>query len=91
LAALRAAVGAVAETHKLPTENLLAPDHLRRIAWTPPDEASLGVIEETLAGLGARQWQIDLTAEVIAAGLAAAAAAVNGDPGADDDEDVDAP
>jgi ribonuclease D len=91
LAALRAAVGAVAETHKLPTENLLAPDHLRRIAWTPPDEASLGVIEETLAGLGARQWQIDLTAEAIAAGLAAAAAAVNGDPGADDDEDVDAP
>ena len=77
LAALRAGVGAVADAHKLPTENLLAPDHLRRIAWTPPDDASVTGIERTLANFGARPWQVDLTAEVIVAGLAAAAAAID--------------
>ncbi len=74
LAALRAGVGAVAEANHLPTENLLAPDHLRRIAWTPPDEVSVPVIEGILSGFGARPWQIELTAEVIVAGLAEAAA-----------------
>lgn len=87
LAALRAGVGAVAEAHRLPTENLLAPDSLRRIAWTPPDEVSVAVIEEILAGFGARPWQVDLTAEVIVAGLAAAAAALDGDTGDDDEVD----
>lgn len=73
LAALRAGVGAVADAHKLPTENLLAPDYIRRIAWTPPEDPSVPVIEGILAGFGARPWQIELTAEVIVKGLEAAA------------------
>ncbi len=90
LAALRAGVGAVADAHKLPTENLLAPDHLRRIAWSPPDDASVTGIERALSNFGARPWQVDLTAEVIVAGLAAAAAAITGEsPDDDDDEDTD--
>lgn len=74
LSALRAGVGAVADAHKLPTENLLAPDYIRRIAWTPPEDPSVPVIEGILAGFGARPWQIELTAEVIVKGLEAAAA-----------------
>ena len=74
LAALRAGVGTVADAHKLPTENLLAPDYIRRIAWTPPEDPSVSVIEGILAGFGARPWQIELTAEVIVKGLEAAAA-----------------
>ena len=74
LAALRAGVGTVADAHKLPTENLLAPDYIRRIAWTPPEDPSVSVIEGILAGFGARPWQIELTAEVIVKGLESAAA-----------------
>lgn len=76
LSALRSGVGTVADENKLPTENLLAPDYLRRIAWTPPDDASLASIESILAEFGARQWQIDLTAQVIVDGLANAAAGI---------------
>ena len=52
---------AVADAHKLPTENLLAPDYVRRIAWTPPEDPSVPVIEGILAGFGARPWQIEIT------------------------------
>ncbi len=69
LAALRAAVGAVADANKLPAENLLAPDYVRRIAWSPPENPTLEVITAALEGYGARPWQIALTAEVIVSGL----------------------
>ncbi|HUR72667.1 MAG TPA: ribonuclease D [Sporichthya sp.] len=90
LAALRAGVAAVADANQLPTENLLAPDQLRRIAWTPPDEVTVAGIQDILVGFGARPWQIELTAEVIVAGLAAAAAATAGDTaGESADESAD--
>ncbi len=37
LARVRAAVAAVAEQHALPPENLLQPEALRRLAWSPPE------------------------------------------------------
>ncbi len=37
LAALRAEVGGLADEHRLPTENLLSPESLRRLAWSPPE------------------------------------------------------
>ena len=36
LAAARALVGELATAHHLPPENLLQPDLLRRVCWTPP-------------------------------------------------------
>jgi ribonuclease D len=91
LSALRAGVGSVADAHKLPTENLLAPDYIRRIAWTPPEDPSVPVIEGILAGFGARPWQIELTAEVIVKGLeAAAAGAAEADAAAEKLDDADA-
>ncbi|WP_308796689.1 ribonuclease D [Agromyces silvae] len=62
----KAAVTEVAETLQMPTENLLTPDHLRRVAWQPPADASAHGIGEALQALGARAWQIDATAQRIA-------------------------
>jgi ribonuclease D len=59
----------------VPVENLLTPDALRRLAWEPPDPATPEAIAATLAGLGARRWQADLTAVPLADAFAAAAAA----------------
>jgi ribonuclease D len=61
-----------AEELHVPTENLLTPALLRRVAWdsqaNTPDE-----VRAALAELGARQWQIDITAPVIASAFVEAA------------------
>ncbi|GAB3098742.1 HRDC domain-containing protein [Isoptericola nanjingensis] len=46
----------------VPVENLLQPDALRRLCWTPPDPARSAEIAEFLRGRGARPWQIELVA-----------------------------
>jgi len=69
LAVLRPAVAALADEHHLPTENLLAPDTVRRIAWQPPEDLSPEGITERLRSHGARPWQIELTARPIAKAL----------------------
>lgn len=51
---------------RMPTENLLTPDTLRRVAWMPPGEIDAASIGEALAAHGARPWQIALAAPVIA-------------------------
>ncbi|MBS4751718.1 ribonuclease D [Nocardioides sp. zg-ZUI104] len=65
----RAAVGALASEHRLPTENLLTPDHLRRVMWSPPATREpaelLEAIVDQLRELGARSWQIGLTASAL--------------------------
>ncbi|MGO2050092.1 MAG: ribonuclease D [Microbacterium sp.] len=60
----RPAVEAVAEELHMPTENLLKPEMLRRLAWTPP-ALTTDAVASALAGLGARPWQIDQTAQKI--------------------------
>jgi ribonuclease D len=61
----RAAVTAVAESMTIPVENLLTPDLLRRVAWTPPETMDSESIGNALAALGARPWQVGATAQVI--------------------------
>lgn len=56
----------IADALDLPVENLLTPEHLRRLAWRPPLDLSPESIAATLAELGARPWQIDATAQAIA-------------------------
>ncbi|BDZ46895.1 3'-5' exonuclease [Naasia aerilata] len=68
----RLTVTAIAESLDLPVENLITPDTLRRVAWSPPDpvdEASLG---EALTALGARPWQVEAIAGPVAADFVAA-------------------
>jgi ribonuclease D len=69
LAAVREAVTAIAESRHLPTENLLAPDAVRRLSWEPPDPATPETVAAALAGYGARPWQAELTAGPLATAL----------------------
>jgi ribonuclease D len=68
LARARAALAAVATANRIPAENLLTPDLMRRLAWSPPSAEPSDVREYLLAG-GARVWQVELTADVLAAAM----------------------
>lgn len=70
LSAARAAVSEIAEQHRLPTENLLSPDTIRRLAWAPPADADAAAVTTFLREHGAREWQIGLTAEALTDALA---------------------
>jgi ribonuclease D len=61
----RAALSEFAQVHNIPVENLLSPDSLRRMLWTPPNEPTLNSISESLLGLGARQWQADIAGPIV--------------------------
>ena len=69
----REAVQRVGEAMAIPSENLLMPDTLRRIAWEPPTDPDAASVGEALAALGARPWQVEATASVIAAAFVTAA------------------
>ncbi|MCR2785634.1 MULTISPECIES: ribonuclease D [unclassified Microbacterium] len=65
LKAARPEIERVAEELGMPTENLLTPDTLRRVAWTPPEPLDAASVSAALAAQGARRWQIERTAQVI--------------------------
>ncbi len=54
-----------AEELELPVENLLSPDHLRRLLWDSPDTTDEATVTARLAELGARPWQRELVVPVI--------------------------
>lgn len=66
LKAARPLVEARAEELTMPTENLLTPELLRRVAWEPPASIDADTVGAALLALGARQWQVRETAQVIA-------------------------
>ena len=65
LAAVRGELLTIAERYELPMENLITPDHLRRLAWRPPSPLTHESVDRALAGLGARPWQRELTVGAI--------------------------
>ena len=69
----RAAIELLAQENQIPVENLITPEHVRRMCWKPPVGAtitlSISEVEKGLSELGARQWQIDLVAPALAAAL----------------------
>jgi ribonuclease D len=69
----RAAIELIAQDNQIPVENLMTPEHIRRVCWKPPTGAvetlSVAAVEEALTKLGARQWQIALVAPALAAAL----------------------
>ena len=69
LKAARSALAELSEFVNIPVENLLTPEILRRIAWTPPEPVTAEAISSSLAALGARPWQRELTAQPIAQGF----------------------
>jgi ribonuclease D len=66
LKAARPVVEAIAEALHMPTENLLTPDTLRRVAWAPPEPVDAASVGAALRELGARPWQVAQTAQAIA-------------------------
>jgi ribonuclease D len=70
LAACRAAVLAVAAQVAVPAENLVDPEALRRLAWSPPGEPDSRSVTAALQAAGARPWQVELTARQLADVLA---------------------
>ncbi|GIH99675.1 HRDC domain-containing protein [Planobispora takensis] len=69
LAAARTVVAALADEHHMPTENLLQPDAVRRLTWEPPPVIDDETVAARLRELGAREWQIALTAHPVAKAL----------------------
>ncbi|WP_444665236.1 HRDC domain-containing protein [Cellulomonas sp. CW35] len=70
LAAARDVVASLSEQHTVPVENLLQPDLLRRLCWSPPSSLDAGSIAEQLTAGGARAWQVELVAGPFAAAFA---------------------
>jgi ribonuclease D len=72
LQAARAGLAEISEKNSVPVENLLSPDLVRRIMWSPPEPRETATVAEALRAGGAREWQIELTLEVLAAAVTAA-------------------
>jgi ribonuclease D len=69
LARCREVVTRTAGEHNLPPENLISPDSVRRLAWTPPEDITPETVALTLRGYGARAWQVGLIADDLAVAL----------------------
>jgi ribonuclease D len=54
----------LSEENQVPAENLLTPDTVRRVMWDPAG-ADLSALGDQLRKLGAREWQIELTAPML--------------------------
>jgi ribonuclease D len=70
LTRVRDALTELATEYELPAENLLTPDYVRRLAWTPPNPLGEQAVDSALAELGARPWQRRLTALALSVALA---------------------
>ncbi|MGH3910720.1 MAG: HRDC domain-containing protein [Pseudonocardiaceae bacterium] len=69
LTAVRAALNDVAEHHRLPLQNLLQPELVRRLCWEPPQPLGPAAVERELASGGARRWQRELTVHPLSTAL----------------------
>jgi ribonuclease D len=69
LAAARRALSAIAEANRVPVENMLQPDLVRRTCWEPPADLTVEGVSTTLQAGGARRWQIELTVEALTRAL----------------------
>lgn len=66
----------LSERYSIPVENLMTPDVIRRVLWSPPfDVGTLNpaqersLLDSVLADAGARPWQVELVADALLAAL----------------------
>jgi ribonuclease D len=59
----RSQLSTIASDLALPVENLMTPDTIRRVLWTPPE--SPNKLVETLFEFGARTWQVEIVEPVL--------------------------
>ncbi len=62
----RTALQALSEARAIPLENLLTPEFLRRLAWSPQMPIDEESVAAGLLALGARPWQVELSSQEIA-------------------------
>jgi ribonuclease D len=62
----RAAIQELSTEIAIPVENILTPEILRRVAWSPPEPITAETVAAALAEWGARPWQIERTSQAIA-------------------------
>ncbi|GAA2049793.1 HRDC domain-containing protein [Williamsia deligens] len=86
IGAARPAMAALSDRVLTPVENLLQPDLLRQICWDGVEPTTEDEVTTRLVAAGARPWQAELCAPVLAEALTVAAA---GPVDADVDVDVD--
>jgi ribonuclease D len=65
----REVVTGTAHEYQVPPENLVAPDAIRRLAWTPPDPLDETTVRTVLGGAGVRAWQLELLAAPLTTAL----------------------
>ncbi|MCZ2839720.1 ribonuclease D [Modestobacter sp. VKM Ac-2985] len=70
LKAARAALAQVSEQWSVPVENVLSPDLVRRLMWAPPRPADAAAVAEALRAGGAREWQVELTRDLLTEAIA---------------------
>jgi ribonuclease D len=68
----RAGLAALSQQWNVPVENLLSPDLVRRLMWTPPEPRTAETVAETLRAGGAREWQVELTGPLLTSAVLAA-------------------
>ncbi len=75
LAAAKVGIADLSERVRVPVENLLSPDLVRRVCWEPPspDADAAAAIDSALAVAGARPWQRELTVPILAEAVRAKA------------------
>ncbi len=71
--AARAALAELSTDRSVPVENLLAPDLVRRLCWSPPDVLTPAAVADALTAGGARPWQVALSADLLTEALGTAA------------------
>jgi ribonuclease D len=71
LTATREALTAFAAEHTIPVENVVSPEPLRRVIWSPPADRSVAGFADALVALGARRWQTGIVAPMVQAAFAA--------------------
>jgi ribonuclease D len=69
LAAAREALRSRAAQLGMPVENLVTPEFVRRLAWAPTEPLDPAAVAAALRDLGARPWQVDQVADVLAEAL----------------------
>jgi ribonuclease D len=69
ITAARAALAELSADRHVPVENLLTPDLVRRLCWSPPDPATPAAVADVLTAGGARPWQVALTTSPLAEAL----------------------
>ena len=69
LAQVRAGLAELSKSVRVPVENLMTPETLRRVLWTPPEDFDADSVDAAFAGHGARPWQRDLVTPLVVTAL----------------------